>query len=112
MVALVQSAARIHIFKLQRFQYSCIRIALGCMTHTMSLKVLAGVPPLSDHFVELTLRLFIRCEVSHSLVIENLRLIERNSKTRCMSLYYLYMILEVNPSSIVSNRSCFPSLIQ
>ena len=52
------SAADVHMIKLERIQYRCLRIALGCMqsTHTMSLEVLAGVLLLKNRFRELLLR--------------------------------------------------------
>ena len=60
-----RSAANTHLIKLERLQYRCLRIALGCMhsTHTMSLEVLACVVQLKDRFWDLTNRMLIKCEV-------------------------------------------------
>ncbi|XP_062702077.1 uncharacterized protein LOC134285420 isoform X1 [Aedes albopictus] len=105
-----QAAAKTHLLKLQRVQYRCLRIALGCMnsTHTMSLEVLAGVQPLTDRFAELSFRFLIRCEVVNPLVIENFeKLLEQNPQTRFMSVYYWYMTLEVSPSPVNTNRDNF-----
>ncbi|XP_062704785.1 uncharacterized protein LOC134287117 [Aedes albopictus] len=105
-----QSAVKTHLLKLQRVQYRCLRIALGCMnsTHTMSLEVLAGVQPLTDRFAQLSFRFFIRCEVLNPLVIENFeKLLEQNPQTRFMSVYYWYMTLEVSPSPVNTNRDNF-----
>ena len=58
------SAADVHMIKLERIQYRCLRIAMGCMksTHTMSLEVLAGILPIKNRHRELSLRFLIRCE--------------------------------------------------
>ncbi|XP_058446931.1 uncharacterized protein LOC131427600 [Malaya genurostris] len=105
-----RSAANTHFIKLERIQYRCLRIALGCMqsTHTMSLEVLAGVLPLKNRFWDLSYRLLIRCDILNPMVIENFdRLVELNSQTRFMSLYFDYMAQNINPSSFVSNRAHF-----
>jgi ribonuclease HI len=105
-----QSAAKTHFIKLERIQYRCIRIALGCMhsTHTMSLEVLAGMLPLSDRFSELSLRLLTRCEVMNPLVIENFdRLLDLNHQNRFMTIYYTYITHDVSPSQFNPSRVSF-----
>lgn len=92
------------MIKLERIQYRCLRIALGCMhsTHTMSLEVLAGVLPLQDRFFELSLRFLIRSETMNPLVIENFeRILELRPQTRFMTIYYHYMTLEISPAPSV-----------
>ena len=87
-----------------------MRIALGCMqsSHTMSLEVLVGVLPLKDRFRDLTARILIKCEVLNPLVIENFdRLVELNSQTRFMTVYFNHMSQSINPSSYTSNRVNF-----
>ncbi|XP_058813149.1 uncharacterized protein LOC131677379 [Topomyia yanbarensis] len=99
-----RSAANTHIIKLERIQYRCLRIALGCMqsTHTMSLEVLAGVLPLKDRFWDLSSRLLIRCEVMNPLVIENFeRLVELQPQTRFMTVYFNHMSQEITPARYV-----------
>ncbi|XP_058814360.1 uncharacterized protein LOC131678307 [Topomyia yanbarensis] len=99
-----RSAANTHIIKLERIQYRCLRIALGSMqsTHTMSLEVLAGVLPLKDRFWDHSSRLLIRCEVMNPLVIENFeRLVELQSQTRFMTVYFNHISQEITPSSYV-----------
>ncbi|XP_055586989.1 uncharacterized protein LOC129739532 [Uranotaenia lowii] len=106
-----QSAAKTHLIKLERIQYRCLRIALGCMpsTHNMSLEVLAGILPLKDRFNLLSLRFLIRCEVMNPLVIVNFeRLLEQNVQTRFMSIYHILMSMQVNPSSYSPTRVCSP----
>ncbi|XP_055533007.1 uncharacterized protein LOC129723073 [Wyeomyia smithii] len=102
-----RSAANTHLIKLERIQYRCLRIALGCMqsTHTMSLEVLAGVLPLKNRFWSLSSRILIKCEVLNRPVIENFeRLIELHSQTRFMTLYFNHMSQNINPSSNIPNR--------
>ncbi|XP_055544311.1 uncharacterized protein LOC129729621 isoform X2 [Wyeomyia smithii] len=102
-----RTAANTHLIKLERLQYRCLRIALGCMhsTHTMSLEVLAGVLPLKDRFWDLTTRILIKCEVLNPLVIENFdRLVELHSQSRFMTVYFNHMSQSINPSSYISNR--------
>lgn len=55
-------AAKTHMLKLCRLQNRCIRISLGLMqsTHIQSLEVLAGIPPLSLRFFELSCRFVIQ----------------------------------------------------
>ncbi|XP_058821163.1 probable RNA-directed DNA polymerase from transposon X-element isoform X1 [Topomyia yanbarensis] len=99
-----RSAANTHIINLERIQYRCLRIALGCMqsTHTMSLEVLAGVLPLKDRFWDLSSRLLIRCEVMNPLVIENFeRLVELQPQTRFMTMYFNHMSQEITPARYV-----------
>ena len=95
-----RSAAKTHIIKLQRIQYRCLRVALGCMhsTHTMSLEVLPGVLPLRDRFWDLSSRLLNRCEVLNPLVIENFeRLLELQPQTRFMTIYYDHRVQSIKP---------------
>ena len=102
------SAADVHMIKLERIQYRCLRIAMGCMqsTHTMSLEVLAGVLPLKNRFRELSLRFLIRCETMNPLVIENFeRLLELNPQVRFMTLYHQYITLDVRPSTFTTDTS-------
>ena len=102
-----RSAANTHIIKLERIQYRCLRIALGCMqsTHTMSLEVLAGILPLKHRFWNLSYRLLIRCTVMNPLVIENFeRLVDLQSQSRFMTLYFDYMAQDINPSSYDSSN--------
>ncbi|XP_055631931.1 uncharacterized protein LOC129771858 [Toxorhynchites rutilus septentrionalis] len=109
-----QSAAKTHLIKLERIQYLCLRIALGCMpsTHTMSLEVLAGLLPLKDRFNLLSLRFFIRCKVMNPLVIGNFeQLIELNFHSGFMSSYHEFISMQVDPSSYIPNRVCFPDYI-
>ncbi|XP_055597805.1 uncharacterized protein LOC129755617 isoform X3 [Uranotaenia lowii] len=106
-----QSAAKTHLIKLERIQYRCLRIALGCMpsTHNMSLEVLAGILPLKDRYNLLSLRFLIRCEVMNPLVIVNFeRLLEQNLHTRFMSIYHVLMSMQVNPSSYSPTRVFSP----
>ena len=91
-----RSAAGTHILQLQRIQYRCLRIALGCMhsTHTMSIEVLAGVLPLPERFYELSLRFLMRCEARNPLVIENFeKLLSVEVQTKRMPLYYEFLTL-------------------
>ena len=100
-----RSAANTHIIKLERIQYRCLRIALGCMqsTHTMSLEVLSGVLPLKYRFWELSYRLLVRCVIMNPLVIENFeRLVELQFQSRFMTLYLDFMAQDINPSSHTS----------
>ena len=104
------SAADSHMIKLERIQYRCLRIAMGCMqsTHTMSLEVLAGVLPVKCRQRELTLRFLIRCESLNPLVTENFeRLLQINPQTRFMRIYYHYITLEINPSTLISDSRHF-----
>lgn len=96
------SAANTHLITLERIQYRCLRLALGCMnsTHTMSLEVLAGVLPLKDRFSMLALRFLIRCEIINPLVIANFEnLLEINPQTRFMLIYYVHITQEISLSS-------------
>ena len=105
-------AAKTHILKLERIQYRCLRIALGCMqsTHTMSLEVLAGVMPLRLRFFELSFRFLIRCQIMNPLIIDYYEeLLRLNSQEVFMTLYYKYMTYEISPSSsLVPNRVVLP----
>ena len=99
------SASDTHMIKLQRIQYRCLRIAMGCMqsTHTMSLEVLAGVLPIKNRFRELSLRFLIRCETMNPVVIDNFeRLLQMNPQIRFMCVYHHYITLDVNPSTFTS----------
>ena len=89
-----KSAAKSRLVVLERIQYRCLRIVLGCMhsTHNMSLEVLAGVLPLQDRYYELSYRFLIRCEVRNPQVIDNFEtLLNLNVQTRRMNLYYDFM---------------------
>lgn len=106
-----RSAAKTHLIKLERIQYRCLRIALGCMqsTHTKSLEVLAGVVPLQDRFAELSYRFLIRSEIRNPLVIENFeKLLEYNPQTRFMTIYYNFMTQEMTPSALTLPHGYFP----
>ncbi|XP_058840533.1 uncharacterized protein LOC131696021 [Topomyia yanbarensis] len=97
-----RSAAKTHILQLERIQYRCLRVALGCMhsTHTMSLEVIAGVLPLAERFYELSLRLLIRSEVMNPLVINNFEALHSlEVHTKRMFPYYDYLTLP-SPSKI------------
>ena len=89
-----ESAAKSHLTVLQRIQYRCLRIVLGCMhsTHNMTLEVLAGVLPLRSRFYELSYRFLIRCDYRNKLVIENFEtLLRLEVKSQRMLLYYDFM---------------------
>ncbi|XP_055608580.1 uncharacterized protein LOC129755905 isoform X1 [Uranotaenia lowii] len=104
------SAADTHLIKLERIQYRCLRIAMGCMqsTHTMCLEVLAGVMPLKNRFFDLSLRFLIRSETMNPLVIENLkRLMNINSQVKYVNDYKTFSQLEINPSLLNSDTSHF-----
>lgn len=106
-----RSAAKTHMIKLERIQYRCLRIALGCMhsTHTKSLEVMAGIVPLQDRFTELSLRFLIRSEIRNPLVIENFeKLLEYNPQTRFMTIYYNFITQEMAPSAHTHSRVNFP----
>lgn len=107
-----QSAAKIHMIKLERIQYRCLRIALGCMhsTHTLSLEVLAGVPPLKTRLYQLAHRTLIRCEIRNPLVIQNFDLLlDKNPQTRFMTIYHNHITKEISPSNFTPNRSTISS---
>ncbi|XP_055549966.1 uncharacterized protein LOC129732771 [Wyeomyia smithii] len=102
-----RSAAKTHIIKLERIQYRCLRIALGCMhsTHTMSLEVLAGVLPLKDRFWIINSRILVKSDILNPMIINNFeRLVELQSQTRFMTVYFNYMSQNINPSSFPSNN--------
>lgn len=106
-----RSAAKTHLIKLERIQYRCLRIALGCMqsTHTKSLEVMAGIVPLQDRYTELSLRFLIRSEIRNPLVIENFeKLLEYNPQTRFMTIYYNFITQEMAPSAYTHPRVNFP----
>lgn len=107
-----QSAAKIHMIKLERIQYRCLRIALGCMhsTHTLSLEVLAGVLPLKTRLYQLAHRTLIRCEIRNPLVIQNFDLLlDKNPQTRFMTIYHNHITKEISPSNFTPNRSAISS---
>lgn len=102
-----RSVAKIHMIKLERIQYRCLRIALGCMhsTHTMSLEVLAGVLPLTERFYQLAFRTLIRCEIKNPLVITNFeKLLEVNPQKKFMAIYYDFITHEISPSAYSPNN--------
>ncbi|XP_055643087.1 uncharacterized protein LOC129779558 [Toxorhynchites rutilus septentrionalis] len=84
---------------------------MGCLhsTHTMSLEVLAGVPPLTFRFTELSYRFLIRCKIMNPLVIDNFEnLLQLTPQSSFMSLYHDFLTHEVHPSPGISNQFCFP----
>ena len=96
-----RSARKTHLLILERIQYRCLRIVLGCMhsTHNMSLEVLAGVMPLQNRFYELSYRFLIRCEIRNSQVLDNFEtLLSLEVQSPRMCLYYDYMSTDIHPS--------------
>ena len=74
-------------------------------THTMSLEVLAGVLPLKDRFWIITSRILVKSEILNPMIINNFeRLVELQSQTRFMTVYFNYMSQNINPSSFPSNN--------
>lgn len=100
-------AARTHILVLKRIQYRCLRLALGSMnsTHTKSLEVLAGVPPLMIRFYELGSRFLIRSEIMNPIIIANFeKLLQLMVQSRRMPLYYWHMSEDISPAIIDSEQ--------
>ncbi|XP_055529426.1 uncharacterized protein LOC129721179 [Wyeomyia smithii] len=107
-----RGVAASHMLKLERIQYRCLRIALGCMqsTHTMSLEVIAGILPLKERLFELAFRFLIRSEIANPMLIANYEKCLEVVQKPCMSVYQRFMSMEINPSVVAPSREISTSL--
>uniref|UniRef100_A0AAG5DGL5 Reverse transcriptase domain-containing protein n=1 Tax=Anopheles atroparvus TaxID=41427 RepID=A0AAG5DGL5_ANOAO len=95
--------AKTRIKILERIQYRCLRMAMGCMksTHNMSLEVMSGVMPLKLRMEQLALRYLIRASTSNPQVVNNFeRLQDAGCRSKIMETFRDFVSLHVVADNI------------